>query len=91
MEIPKMSTELWTLKEDAEFEAFYRTYLPKVVSHVYHKVDDCDMASDIAEDIAQETFCVALAKWDEVKASDTPLRWLFQTANYKLKEMVFKC
>ncbi len=81
-----MKNELIQMKLDKEFEKFYKTNLPKVVSHIYHRMSNNDTAKNIAEDLAQEVFYVALAKWDDLKVNETPLRWLFQTANYKIME-----
>ncbi|MBQ4259001.1 MAG: sigma-70 family RNA polymerase sigma factor [Lachnospiraceae bacterium] len=65
------------------FEAFYKEHLNAVVRHVYRKVQD----KNIAEDVAQETFYLALMKWEQVQKAEVPLRWLYQTANYKLQEL----
>lgn len=66
-----------------EFEAFYKEHFRTVAKHVHRKVSN----EQIVEDVTQETFYLALVKWDQVKNSDAPLRWLYQTANYKLQEL----
>ena len=81
-----MNEKFLRLKSDKEFEMFYKTNFPKVVSHIDHKMGNYVAAKNIAEDVAQEVFYVAMAKWDEVKVNEQPLRWLFQTANYKILE-----
>ena len=65
------------------FEEFYKEHLNTIVRHVYRKVPD----KHVAEDVAQETFYLALVKWEQVKNSEAPLRWLYQTANFKLQEL----
>ncbi len=82
-----MNEKYLQLKFDKEFELFYKTNLSKVVVHINHKMGNSETAKNIAEDVAQEVFYVAMAKWDEVKVSEQPLRWLFQTANYKILEI----
>ena len=61
----------------------YKEHLNTIVRHVYRKVQD----KHIAEDVAQETFYLALMKWEQVQKSEVPLRWLYQTAHYKLQEL----
>ncbi len=72
------------LKEtEVEFEELYKLHLNSIIRHVYHKVNN----RQIAEDIAQETFYLAYVKWEQVRRSPAPLRWLYQTANYKVMEL----
>ncbi len=72
------------LKEtDVGFEELYKLHLNSIIRHVYHKVNN----RQIAEDIAQETFYLAYVKWEQVSRSPAPLRWLYQTANYKVMEL----
>lgn len=68
--------------QDQFMEALYQRYFGKITSFVSATVHD----PHIAQEIAQDTFHVAVLRIDELMAHPNPGGWLIQTAKYKIKE-----
>lgn len=58
------------------FESFYRQYWPKLVAALRWSTP----GTDDAEDVAQEAFARAYARWETVRDHERPDAWLFLTA-----------
>ncbi len=59
-----------------EFEQFYKNSKAKVYHYLYQHTEDFFEA----EDIAQETYMLALQQWEQLKVHPNPMGWLMQTA-----------
>ena len=60
------------------FDEFYLKHAPKIYAYAYkHFHNKFD-----AENIVQETFAAAVAKWDTLVAHENPVGWLYVAAGY---------
>lgn len=65
-----------------EIETLYGKYFEDVYKYVYREIPHRQMA----EDIAQDVFLVAVKRSDKVLKHSHPKRWLLTTAKYKIRE-----
>lgn len=61
---------------EAEFDAFYRAYYPRLVAMAFALVGDLDEA----QDVAQEAFCRVWRRWDVVSRYEQPIAWTRRVA-----------
>ena len=61
----------------------YRMYFADVYKFVYRKIPN----KQVAEDIVQDTFLLAMKKSEEVLTHPNPKAWLMCTARYKIMEL----
>lgn len=66
-----------------EMARIYRMYFTDVYKFVYRKIPN----KQIAEDIAQDTFLLAVKKREEILKHPNPRAWLLRTARYKMMEL----
>lgn len=61
----------------------YRRYFSDVYKFVYRKIPN----KQVAEDITQDTFLLAVKKCEEILKHPNPRAWLLRTARYKIMEL----
>ncbi|MEI2775430.1 MAG: SigE family RNA polymerase sigma factor [Tetrasphaera sp.] len=61
----------WNVAE-AEFDAFYRRTVAKVIHCIYASTGDLTLA----QDCAQEAYVRAWQRWEDVSRCDEPLAWI---------------
>jgi len=66
-----------------EFAKFYTQNYDLIYKYAYQMFQN----KYIAEDIVQETFCIALRKQNELRDHPNPKWWLLRTARYKIAEV----
>jgi len=72
--------------EAGRFSELYQQNYQKIYRYVYRVLLD----RQTAEDIAQDTFYLALLKYDEFLDSPNPHSWLYRTARFKILEFYRK-
>lgn len=65
------------------FEEFYRRNFQEIFRYVYRRIHNVQTA----EDIVQETFCVAFVKLKDILVHSEPQQWLRCTAKFKMLEL----
>ncbi len=60
----------------AEFDAFYAAQFERLTLQLYAYTNDLGQA----EDVVQEAFCRALARWSRICAYDDPVGWVRRVA-----------
>lgn len=65
-----------------EFDEMYRKTYMEIYKFIRYRIRD----KELAEDVMQETFCVAYKKWDIVRELSNPTGWLINTAKNKIRE-----
>lgn len=65
-----------------EFDEMYRKTYMEIYKFIRYRIKD----KELAEDVMQETFCVAYKKWDIVRELSNPTGWLINTAKNKIRE-----
>lgn len=79
----KMKERESALDKADGFAEFYSEHYETVYKYVYREIPN----KQIAEDIAQDTFLVALEKADVFRKHPEPKLWLLRTARNKMMEM----
>ena len=69
--------------DDQEFNVMYRKNYLEIYKFIRRRVAD----RELAEDVLQETFCVACKKWEVVRELSNPTGWLIETAKKKICEL----
>lgn len=71
------------LNKADEIAEFYNKYYDTVYKYVYREIPN----RQVAEDIAQDTFLIALEKKEEFLVHPAPMLWLLRTARNKMLEL----
>lgn len=84
-------TDNRSLDEQVKFEQLYKKHYAKLLRTASSRLKgltskDYDINSR-AEEIVQETFCIAWLKRADYFASPSPLGWLIKALEFKIKEM----
>lgn len=71
----------------SEIATLYVQYQKKLNIHVYITIQDTIIKDTcMVEDIVQDVFLEAVKKYDSFKNHPNQIGWLYQTAQYKIKE-----
>jgi RNA polymerase sigma-70 factor (ECF subfamily) len=62
--------------EELRFDEFYAMHFQRLSMQLYAYTGDVGQA----QDVVQEAFCRAFARWDKVSAYDDPLAWIRKVA-----------
>jgi len=72
-----------TTVDHQEFDEMYRRTYMEIYKFIRYRVRD----KELAEDVMQETFCVAYKKWDDVRELSNQTGWLINVAKNKIREL----
>ena len=61
---------------------FVRQLSEKEADHLFFFIRKMVEDGELAEDILQETFCIAMRRADELRKHPRPVAWLYMTAKY---------
>ena len=73
---------------EIRYQEIFEKYYNKILTYIHARLYVFGLSGDLDEDLTQSVFQTLWQKWDEnrYKTDEILLRWLYNTANYKLQE-----